>query len=740
MRSGTGSPWLSNICLSFSLRLFSILVVLAVSERLHAQSLDNASNSHQLTSGIGKATFRLDSRGQELVSENCLHCHDQGDPAGNVDLNLILSRETSGKPGDLYEPGHSLSTSPFDTREQVAFRLLRKMEEVLDQGAMPPPSETPLGDSELEVLLESVSHTQNQLVDSAEFPSVEIRRMNRFQYNNAVQDLLDLRVDVFALPERMLRAYGYYKPDTGKMPERLKAGSRPLGKSQLIAPRLEGVAPFPQDLRAEHGFDNRADHLSLSPLLMESLLKLSRSIVYSRDFGPKTVGSWNRYFKSPEFEPAEPALETLRRLFEERIEDLLTLAFRRPVTKEEVKRYTEYALSKQAESGDFAESMKSVVSAVLASPKFLYLYSEDSKPEFALASRLSFFLWGSIPDKELLLLAEQGRLSHADELAAQTRRMLNDAKSKRFCDSFPAQWLQLERIVTSIPDAGLFPDFYFVRFRSSMHMMLEPLLLFETVLVENLPITTLIHSDFSYRSDLLKAWYANDGRNSPKPPTAIPFQRVAVNDAREGGVITCAATMTMTSGPRETKPITRGAWLLSVILNSPPEPPPADVPPLPDTNAIDENQSVRERFALHRESDACSGCHRKLDPLGFALENFDPVGHWRKEDEKGNPIDASGILWGKHEFRDATELKTILLQHPARFTEAFSRHLLSFALGRELRPADFRSIHLIGQTWKHDSANGAASKQAGLRDLLVAITTSEAFRSFPASQTVAAQD
>ncbi|MEM8735912.1 MAG: DUF1592 domain-containing protein, partial [Planctomycetota bacterium] len=606
------------------------------------------SKETQLTSDI------LDLPGRELLRSQCLDCHGHDDPSGNVNLALLLESTIDDAENSA---GVAVTARESHRSKHSTYRLLNKIAEVLEEGAMPPSSDEPLAPRDLDTLLASAQGARDTIVESADFPRVEIRRMNRFQYNNAVQDLLDLKVDVFALPERMLREYGYYDPQSGKMPKNLKAGSRPLGKSQLIAPRLEGVAPFPQDLRAEHGFDNRADHLSLSPLLMESLLKLSRSIVNSRDFGPKTVGSWKRYFQRPDSLPADATIPQVAESLSDRIAEILTLAFRRPSSDKEVRRYTDFALLSYHDNGDFASSMKAAVSAVLASPKFLYLYSEDTKNDFALASRLSFFLWGSIPDQELLAAASAGRLNDTAELAAQTQRMLNDKKSKRFCDSFPAQWLQLERIVTSIPDASLFPDFYFVRFRSSMHMMLEPLLLFESVLVENLPITTLIHSDFSFRSDLLRAWYANDGRKSAKPPTAIPFQRVAVTDPREGGVITCAATMTMTSGPRATKPITRGAWLLSVILNAPPEPPPADVPSLPEPTVSDEDQSVRERFAFHRESESCAGCHRKLDPLGFALENFDAVGHWRNEDEHGNAIDASGVLWGKHHFRDAIELK-----------------------------------------------------------------------------------
>lgn len=285
-------------------------------------------------------------------------------------------------------------------------------------------------------------------------------------------------------------------------------GSRPLGKSQLIEPRLAGVAAFPQDLRAEHGFDNRGDHLSLSPLLMESFLALGQSITQSPDFTKANVGIWKSFFAAPP-EDVDRNGEVTRRL-----QKFLTRAFRRPVEAELVDRYAEFVV-RQLDSGiEFTDAMKSVAAAAISSPKFLYLFEtanvgETTEPvdDFELASRLSFFLWGSLPDQTLLELAAAGDLKKPAVLEAQLDRMLRDRKLKRFCDSFPSQWLQLERIISSVPSPEQFPEFYFSKYCASMHMMLEPLLIFETVLIENQPITQLIDSDFTYRSGLLEAAY-----------------------------------------------------------------------------------------------------------------------------------------------------------------------------------------------------------------------------------------
>ena len=291
-----------------------------------------------------------------------------------------------------------------------------------------------------------------------------------------------------------------------------------------------------------------------------------------------------------------------------------------------------------------------MASAALASPRFLYLrdgQGDDARDrDIALASRLSYFLWGSIPDPILLERAVNGELSNLETLSAEIDRMLTDEKLKRFCDSFPSQWLQLDRIITSTPDPETWPEFYFSKYRGSMHMMLEPLLLFETILVENRPILELIDSDYSYRSEFLQSWYRDGSQPQRMPVVQVPFERVMLEDRRYGGAITTAAVMTMTSSASRTKPITRGTWVASVIFNNPPEPPPADVPPLPEkSDEIDiESLTLRERLNVHRENPDCAGCHNRIDPLGFALENYDPTGLWRDYYENGRIVDAAGKL------------------------------------------------------------------------------------------------
>ena len=241
------------------------------------------------------------------------------------------------------------------------------------------------------------------------------------------------------------------------------------------------MTPFPQDLRAEHGFDNRGDHLSLSPLLLESFLKLGQSIVESADFNAGACGVWSELFASPSAEVSKSSQADLHAVIDARLGKLLTRAFRRPADASLVSRYRAYVLAQLQSGESFEDSMRSAAAAVIASPQFFYLYDQgdNALDDYDVASRLSFFLWGSIPDQTLLDLAAEGRLRQPEVLGQQVERMLRDRRLKRFCDSFPSQWLQLDRIVSSTPDRQRFPQFYFSKYRASMHMMLEPLLLFE---------------------------------------------------------------------------------------------------------------------------------------------------------------------------------------------------------------------------------------------------------------------
>tara|TARA_B110000014_G_C20124902_1_gene598404 strand:- start:3815 stop:5476 length:1662 start_codon:yes stop_codon:yes gene_type:complete len=430
----------------------------------------------------------------------------------------------------------------------------------------------------------------------------------------------------------------------------------------------------------------------LSKLQIEEMANGSQDVAKE-----EMVGSWKRDGDE------EPELkQPIERIAHERIRKFLLRAFRSPADAKTLNLYTKYFDKTYKKSGDFTESMKSVVSGAMASPRFIMVHDEASEASpnfdsFNLATRLSFFLWCSIPDDELLLLAGEGKLQDPEILGEQVDRMLNDRRVKNFCDSFTPQWLKINNVVSASPDFKTYRDYYFggddkISYKRGMHMMLEPLLNFETVFVENRPIMELIDSDFTYRSHLLEEWY--QGRAATYGINVnlrdINFTRTPLKNRRYGGVITSGAVMVMTSGPFRSLPITRGSWVSSVIFNDPPEPPPDDIPDLiaDDSTLKEQGLTVRQKLNQHSQDAQCAGCHQKIDPLGFALENFDLLGRWRDNYRTGIKVDASGKLFGKHAFKDVVGFKDAVLAEKDLFANAFIRHLLSYSLGRELTLTD----------------------------------------------------
>ena len=289
--------------------------------------------------------------------------------------------------------------------------------------------------------------------------------------------------------------------------------------------------------------------------------------------------------------------------------------------------------------------------------------------------------------------------------------MLNHRRVKNFCDSFVPQWLKINNLVSASPDFETHREYYFggddkISYKRGMHMMLEPLLNFETVFIENRSILELVDSDFTYRSHLLSEWH--EGRAATYPINVnlrdIEFMRTPLNDRRYGGVITTPAVMVMTSSPFRSLPITRGSWVASVIFNDPPEPPPDTVPDLKadDKTLEREGLTVRQKLQQHSSDPQCAGCHQKIDPLGFALENYDLLGRWRDNYRTGLKVDASGKLFGRHEFKDVVGFKDAVLAEKEVFVKAFVGHLLSYALGRALTLTDRIAAGEIAQASKKD--------------------------------------
>ena len=623
---------------------------------------------------------------QAALKQHCVRCH--GDKKTEAEINFV--KAFASKP-------HGIGSD---------LNLLEKMIKALSSREMPPEDQKQPSEAQRQRwIAELKAILKTRLETQPGFARVPMRRMNRVEYNNAVKDLFQLSRDPFALPERTVRDIGgYFKPASGKMPNVLVVGNRAMGKSQFIGTgnTLPGVAAFPKDNRAEHGFNNRGDHLSLSPVLLESFFALSQSILNSREF-PTRAGNWKTLFVAP----AGLSGDKLKDEGKRRLKAFLRRAFRRDVPERVVALYQKRFLHKLSAGETFTSSMKATIAAALVSPRFLYVYAgsgdnqskTQSLDEFELASRLSFFLWRSIPDDTLLDLAAQKKLSDPKVLSAQVDRMLNDPRIKNFCDSFALQWLKLDQMVAAVPDNKRFRPYYFggatkMVYMVGMHMMLEPLLVFETVLIENRPIMELIDSDFTYRSEMLNRWYGRDKRRGRMEVIGIRFRRMPLKDRRWGGVITNAAVMTMTSSPLRTKPITRGAWLVSTIFNDPPKPPPPNVPKIEESDDKLRKQglTLRNQLKAHVTDPNCAGCHKKIDPLGFALENYDPVGRWRDKYRTDLPVDSSGKLFNRHAFKGIVGFKDAILAEKPRFARAFSGHLLSYALGRKLDARDGPSL------------------------------------------------
>ena len=596
--------------------------------------------------------------------------------------------------------------------------LLRQVRDVLTDHEMPPEE---MDQPSTELRNSVVTTLNSMLLDylrtrQATAPTT-MRRMTRYEYNNAARDLLQLRGDIYPLPEKTLRAFTpYFQPANGHSPRAILVGNRTLGKNQVERQILTGVNPFAIDLQAEGGFNNRGEELGVSPILLESLLRLGRSIVHSPEFDGY-CGLTESLFSIPEVRNDK----TTKKVAKERIAKLLERAFRDAIDDATINRYYDYFVSRHEQTDSFRHAMKDVVAAILASPRFVYLVESSTNNDeslvgesliggYELATRLSIFLWSSIPDEELLTVARNGSLLDPKVLDEQTQRMLVDPKCHALTQNFARQWLRLDQLVTAVPDFERFPRYYSrigcEQWKFGLQMMVEPLLLFDSIVMEDRSIMLLVDCDYAYRSDELQSWYndelpfgdrANRNRFNTNQQQYIKRK---LTDRREGGVITSAAVMTMTSSPLRTNPITRGAWVATVILNRPPPPPPDTIPPIEaDDREIESlGLTLRERLTQHQKSPTCAACHSQIDPLGFVLENYDAVGRWRSSYASGLEIDSSGELLGKLKFQNVVELKDALLKHPEFFMRAFSEHMLSYALGRELKLTDEPTVDAILQS------------------------------------------
>ncbi len=390
-----------------------------------------------------------------------------------------------------------------------------------------------------------------------------------------------------------------------------------------------------------------------------------------------------------------------------------TKAYRRSVSDDEVERLMAVVQRQQSAGRSALEAYLDAVKAVLCSPAFLYLEepTQNGPSATSLASRLSYFLWSSNPDQELLTLSHSAELQRSSVLQQQVERMLDDPRSDAIVEGFLGSWLTLRDFGSSPPERDQFKSFY--RFDLAAAMQQETRLFMRHMLDENLSVSNFLDSDFTFVNQPLARHYgivasAGDG---------FEFQKVALTDKRRGGLLGQASVLTVTANGIDTSPVVRGVWVLENILGTPPSPPPPDIEPLdPDVRGA---KSIRDQLEKHRSVPSCNDCHRRIDPMGFALENFDPIGRWRTTYGKRTKIDASSQMPNGRTFEDIVGFKNVLQEQQPLFIRSLTSKLLAYALGRQITPADRPKIDRITEE--------LAGKGNGFRDLIRLIISSEVF-------------
>jgi hypothetical protein len=401
------------------------------------------------------------------------------------------------------------------------------------------------------------------------------------------------------------------------------------------------------------------------------------------------------------------------------LEGLATEAYRRPLAPRDVDELMQF-YAKGASAGGFEHGIRTALQAMLSSLHFLFRVEEIPAgaggvyriSDVDLASRLSFFLWGTIPDRELIDLAGKGALSEPAVFDRQVRRMLADPRSEALATRFASQWLRLQDLHKVEPDALSFP--YFDELLAGA-MERETELVFDHLVRADRPVLELLTADYTFVNERLARHYGIPG------VTGHAFQRVAYPDDRRRGILGHGSILTLTSHGNRTSPVLRGKWVMEVLLGSPPPPPPPNVPDLDKTSEAKDGKflSVAEQMAMHRANPACMSCHIVIDPIGLALDNFDVTGAWRIKD-RGVPVDTSGELYDGTELKGAADLRAALLTRSDVVVTHFTEMLMAYALGRRVEAFDMPAIRAI--------VRDASAQQYRMTSLILGVTKSAAFR------------
>jgi hypothetical protein len=620
-----------------------------------------------LKSHKDRSPTNLQQQALPFLEHNCVRCHGLVAPKGNI--TLVFADETAAK---------------------AAPAVWTKVIQALDSGQMPPPGRP----RPEEIEARSFRAWVLQALSANGLSGVPLRRLNRAEYNNTVRDL--------------------------------------LGTALTLAD------DFPADDSGE-GFDNLAQVLSVSPTHIETYLRAADALVESaraqtelwqklatppvQDFIPyamrgvppeRTEAVKGLQSGTDDGETRLRAQEIDRAYYA--LQAFADRAYRRPITHEEMYRLMHF-VDQALTAGEGADAgLARVFKAILVAPHFLFRMElghpapakERGLTDFELASRLSYFLWSTMPDEELFRLASKGELARPSILNAQVRRMLQDARSHALASNFAGQWLQIRALADTTRDPSRFPEFDDDLRRN---MLEETERFFEHVVRTDQSALDLLLADYTFVNQRLARHYGLGG------VAGDAFRQVSLASTERAGLLTHASILTVTAGATRTSPTKRGRWILDNVLGMPPMSPPPGVDTL--ANAAEGKLTSRQRFDLHRTRPECATCHVRMDPLGYGLEHFGSTGGWRERDDDG-PIDATGVLPDGVAFHGAKELRGELAKHPAEFVRCLTQKLLIYALGRPLIPADRPALDAIV---RHD-----ASQEYRFSSLVIALVRSSPFR------------
>lgn len=580
-------------------------------------------------------------------------------------MDLYCSRPCHN--ADDNKAGLNLNKYDFIRRIQSDGQVFRSIIEHIEAGTMPPEGKPKLSQTEQDTFLFYINKYLAEALNKPDPGIIPSRRLSNREYHYAILDLTDVSVNTDSI--------------------------------------------FPRDPSGGEGFDNYARILYITPILMERYFEVAEYVIeemtcntekwrtwvpeYNLTRKEKWTQWWSRWWHKKDI-----SQNLLMQKAKDAIVPFAMMAYRRYLNPSEVQNYldffsTVYATSSKDANG-FDQSIGEVFKALLVSPHFLIRQEGDPSiktpylvSNFELATRLSFFLWSSIPDKELLEVAYRGNLQDPKVIKQQVRRLLQDPKSRRFAESFATQWLDVDDLLdpTHEIDQKLFPE-YDEALKEAMYQ--EAVHYFYYSLTESRNLLELLDAEFTFMNERLAKHYKIGGIKGKA------MRKVALDKSKRGGILGMAGVLTATSLPNRTSPVLRGKWVLEKILATKAKPPPPNVPELEASKNVHDEMTLRELLVVHRDKPACRGCHEEMDDLGFALENFDAIGRWRESYKPDAPaINVSGTLKTGESFEGIDQLKPILLNKKEKFAKGISKKMLGYALGRSIVFQDEKTVEAL---------------------------------------------